>query len=101
MSLRPWRWTMAPIDPIATRTRRVPVLVGLTLPFLGFLLWAGFLVHGSRQSFRELARCCTWPRETSRHFEAMEDLHERASGLLQAQHPVAEAAALQDALDRL
>ena len=92
---------MAPMYPFVSRTRRLWILGAVALPFLGLLLWSGLLINATRATSQGFAHCSTWTLETSRHLGLLEELHEKATGLLHAERPEVEAAAIDAAVDRL
>lgn len=92
---------MAPMYPTVSRTRRLWILGAVALPFLGLLLWSGLLIQSTRAASQGFAHCSTWTLETSRHLGVLEELHEKATGLLHTERPEADSAALEAALDRL
>lgn len=92
---------MAPMYPTVSRARRLWILGAVALPFLGLLLWSGLLIQSTRAASLGFAHCSTWTLETSRHLGVLEELHAKATGMLYAERPGVESAALEAALDRL
>lgn len=92
---------MVSVLPLVSRTRRLLVLGAVALPFLGLFVWSGMLIRTTRNAFTSFAHCSTWTLETARHFEAVEELHEKASRFLHVQEPSVETAALEASIDRL
>lgn len=92
---------MAPMHPIVSRTRRLWILGAVALPFLGLLLWSGLLIQSTRAASLGFEHCSTWTLETSRHLGVLEELHEKATGLMHAERPEVEGAVLEAAMDRL
>lgn len=92
---------MAPMYPIVSRTRRLWILGAVAVPFLGLLYWSGLLIQSTRAASLGFEHCSTWTLETSRHLGVLEELHEKATGMLHAVRPEVESAALEASLDRL
>ncbi len=92
---------MVPIYPTVSRTRRIWILGAVALPFLGLLLLSVLLIQSTRVTSSAFEHCSTWTTEIFRHVSALEELHEKASGLLHAEDPVVESATLDAAMDRL
>ena len=92
---------MAPIFPSISKMRRLWILGAVALPFLGLLLWSGLLIQSTRAASLGFAHCSAWVLETSRHLGVLEDLHEKATGMLHAERPEIESASLEAAMDRL
>jgi len=89
------------MHPVVPPTRRMWILGAVVLPLLGLLLWSVALIQSTRAASLGFEHCSTWTLETSRHLGVLEEVQEKATGLLHVEHPEIEAASLEAALDRL
>lgn len=92
---------MAPKYPSVSHRRKLWILGAVALPFLGLLLWSVLLIQSTQAASLGFAHCSTWTLETSRHMGVLEEVHEKALGLLHAERPEVESAALEASIDRL